>query len=1166
MKINPPQFQSKGFALIVTLSLMILLTVIAVGLLTLSSISLRSSGQGDAMAKARSNARLALMLAIGQLQKTAGPDQRITAPANLVNSTAPTGVTGVWKSWRPPVSSPDYTSAKGGKNFLGYLMSDSDPAKDQDPKELPAVSSNAQKLVGPISVGSGNSSAEISAPLVTIATGKTKSATGAISYVTLDEGVKGRIDLLPSEEPKGLGETITQVGSSARNGFETVEKMDFLKDDRTKLKETLPKLVTLNQASLKSTSTDAVAKYFHDFTVSSNSLQVDVANGGLKTDLSMLFEGTSGAALNVGNYGSRYLYSDTTTPFQGAATSSDVQWSLYANYARLYRRTTSNDNPRDGMKATTPSGILRSIGDTTLKKTRYEPNMAILKQPLMMPTVVRVDTLFSLVTHDAHAGRANATYPYMLHLMYLPVITLHNPYNVPLRVTNLQVEFSDIPVAFDFLINDLPATTSGLTTLNNFYVSAGGQKKTFNMQLSNSLTGAAEVVMGAGETRIFGTPFKPDTNWGAETSSNGSGTGLMFDWQSNQTAGAYSIPGMITSSKVGIGFDVDWLAPANRSAWLTTRRNDGVVMLKADDRIKVRYAPQAPATADNSFSITTRMGSGTSAPEVARTQVFYMNNTRLKSIMEEGTSERFPDARSFPETCPRSTESPITTMSLYEANTRPIKDYALSRPFAVFSVTAKTTMESFTKSRPITDTGIAFQMATCDFTTKSSAGSSPLEFGLVPVKQGGVAIESGGLKDSKGTSLQAFMFGGHGTRNGTNNSTLYEIPMSPLQSIAQLRHANAGSLGSEPFVTYTVGESRAHPAVPSDAAFVKADSSRTVLDRSWLANDQLWDKYWFSTLSTLQGTAYTGTSASTQQQLASAFFAGTKTLPNPRNAAYIPSGKSASQVATTACTLLSAAPFTQSADYILTRGGFNVNSTSIAAWTSVLSALSTSDVPVVGGSTEKDPAGTPFLRVRQPVSGSKLLPKEKLWNSYRTLDANEISTLAKAIVEEVKARGPFLSMSEFVNRRLGAASDPMSQKGAIQAALDRTNLNVGMELNARTVAPADVSGYGWINPSAVDKNTGSGAPGEVSQGDILSAIGSFVSVRSDTFRIRSYGDTRNASGQVIARAWCEATLQRLPEYVESTDLPEAVATAPANLNFGRQFKVVAFRWLSPDEI
>ncbi|MBJ7285166.1 MAG: hypothetical protein JHD00_08690, partial [Akkermansiaceae bacterium] len=95
---------NRGFALIVTLSLMILLTVIAVGLLTLSSISLRSSTRAGAQQQAQANARLAVMMALGELQKELGPDQRISAPGSQLleeaNVTGPKHWTGVYESWK----------------------------------------------------------------------------------------------------------------------------------------------------------------------------------------------------------------------------------------------------------------------------------------------------------------------------------------------------------------------------------------------------------------------------------------------------------------------------------------------------------------------------------------------------------------------------------------------------------------------------------------------------------------------------------------------------------------------------------------------------------------------------------------------------------------------------------------------------------------------------------------------------------------------------------------------------------------------------------------------------------------------------------------------------------------------------------------------------------
>ena len=67
------------------------------------------------------------------------------------------------------------------------------------------------------------------------------------------------------------------------------------------------------------------------------------------------------------------------------------------------------------------------------------------------------------------------------------------------------------------------------------------------------------------------------------------------------------------------------------------------------------------------------------------------------------------------------------------------------------------------------------------------------------------------------------------------------------------------------------------------------------------------------------------------------------------------------------------------------------------------------------------------------------------------------------------------------------------------------------------------------------------------------------------------------TGTVLSKAWAEAVVQRLPEYLDQTDSALTGGTAlgdatdPTLLNtinktFGRRLKVVSFRWLSPSDI
>ena len=66
-------------------------------------ITLRSAGQCSAQAEARANACMALMVALGELQKQMGPDQRISANVAILSETE-TDIrhphwTRVWDSW-----------------------------------------------------------------------------------------------------------------------------------------------------------------------------------------------------------------------------------------------------------------------------------------------------------------------------------------------------------------------------------------------------------------------------------------------------------------------------------------------------------------------------------------------------------------------------------------------------------------------------------------------------------------------------------------------------------------------------------------------------------------------------------------------------------------------------------------------------------------------------------------------------------------------------------------------------------------------------------------------------------------------------------------------------------------------------------------------------------
>jgi hypothetical protein len=130
--------------LIITLLLMSLLTLIAVALLSLASVTLRSSSQAEAASTARANARLSLMLALGELQNHAGADQRITSTASILDGIPETealdhvgeaAITGVWDSWiHDPMQSANAPDYEKSPRFRRWLVSGLSEAEAVNPR------------------------------------------------------------------------------------------------------------------------------------------------------------------------------------------------------------------------------------------------------------------------------------------------------------------------------------------------------------------------------------------------------------------------------------------------------------------------------------------------------------------------------------------------------------------------------------------------------------------------------------------------------------------------------------------------------------------------------------------------------------------------------------------------------------------------------------------------------------------------------------------------------------------------------------------------------------------------------------------------------------------------------------------------------------------------
>ncbi len=402
-----------------------------------------------------------------------------------------------------------------------------------------------------------------------------------------------------------------------------------------------------------------------------------------------------------------------------------------------------------------------------------------------------------------------------------------------------------------------------------------------------------------------------------------------------------------------------------------------------------------------------------------------------------------------------------------------------------------------------------------------------------------------------------------------------------------------GQGGLAPHVVQSIGNSYAHPNLPANKAFAfkprqldaqEPSVNAPFVDHSYLANKALWDEYFFSSITPQPNTLslYGGTGR-TAKEVASSFFLGANTLPNRRlKNSNLSLNSSQLDALFTEYGNYNNGFADKIASHLMVEGGFNINSTSVDAWKVLFSSLKgKTNVYLAGGMTPTESTeantvvGFGALPSAKPIASGSIsgpnTPAEQ-WQAARELSDDEISKLAIAMVKQVKLRGPFLSVSEFINRRLDgtSANESLALKGALQAALDDPAVPINAQFwTAGRILDKETAGITFPFDAAANGPVAYGSAAYVDQADILRGLAEQISPRGDTFIVRAYGDSIGINGEVLARAWCEAVVQRVPEYLDNADAPhvkQANLVSSVNKTFGRKLNIVSFRWLNENEI
>jgi hypothetical protein len=1134
----------RGFILVVTISLMVLLTVIAVGLLSLSAASLRASSQESAKAQARANARLALMLAIGELQVELGPDRRVNCQAGIDRGSLPAhrNWLAVYDAW----NAADRDRPEPGDRFRKYLVSgDLQFLRSRDAAKS-AITGDSIALVAEGTLGNQAADGVVSAGLVPLLDPENGKA-GDFGWWIGDNNVKAMVNAGLDVLPEVSGELLAQhsAQSASGTGYQLVDSLAGVNGagragwelgDDLRMKS-----LSLSSISLLPGASPDVGKHFHDITQSATGLLVDVRNGGLKRDLSLYLQQemspsfrrrlrqplysvpSGGAQVNFSPDSAESGRWDNLNEFTGI--TMEELWLYYNLHKEVIFNRPASSDPRIGVvPGGYPTLVSANSRDGVIRDPFYLYKREVYSQVKYILSLAAAPSS----TRDRHDLRISVD----------PVVVLWNPNNVAVEYQVggfTTVGFSALPYECVFEVTGPTGNrTFGPVQFNSFFGGVNG--------IQAQVGKAHKIILRPGESRVF-----------SPMADKSQGLSVTIDVESGWDFTTGAIFNSANFPKA--------LAAGDRIK-VTLRPN---ILTPSSDYITYWFGPRTPSPALQSGTISLQhdMTIGRDLPTVVTPQAYSVSN-----IVAEG-------------------KIPMMLFSYYMRPERdtdtPSKPWIWNNPAIMYRWPADGSLSSKLHRQ--------LEMKVL--------GLDAWENPYVQVTPENQAYWGGGVRADFGVPFFTFR----------------SVPLTPPLSIAALQHAcangfrrhwkdspiatgggrfpaDAFSLDGHqylaPMVSKAIGNSFAQPLIPGNRvdgslfAFLGPgnggrSANYNIADHSYLANAALWDTWYFSSL-TPQTMAPYRPNTRTLQQVFDDFFPASAAgqsvpLPSVRMRPYqsgdetelrklVRNGKPTEDA------------YRKLARHLTVDGAFNVNSISVDAWKAILGSLRGHDalrrdrtatrLSLESASADETPVNGLLI-----ANGPRAIPSGNLqepdqWTGYRTLGDDEIDRLAMALVDEIHLRGPFLCLSDFINRRPGSNGD-LARQGTLQAAIEKSGINgnlddVGRAVGSITGAPFPEAGKG---------SRASGIPGFITQADLLTPLGPSLQARSDSFTIRAYGQATDRNGGVVARAWCEATVQRVPEYLDPADAPDVRhldLESPVNRSFGRQFRVTGFRWLNSEEI